>query len=156
MNLIILRGKTGTGKSSLQNAIVETFKFTKVEIDEIKIKKYGTTTICKPPIDFKEAGSLAEEYLLSGQNVIVEEAFLSKQHIQYLLQGFKNSQPAIIYIRLECSKETALKRKSDILNSETINFQHRRPIESIEGELTFDTDKLSTKDIINAIRDKII
>lgn len=156
MRLIILRGKTGSGKSTLQDLIVKTFHYEKVEIDEIKIKKYGTTTQCNPAVDFKEAGLLAKGLLLNGHNVVVEEAFLEQTHIQYLLQGLENVVPSTTYIRLECSEPTAMTRKSGTLNNRTIQFQHGRPIENIDGELIFNTDNSTSEDIIEAIRDKLI
>lgn len=156
MKLIILRGKTGSGKSTLQDLIVSTFQYKKVVIDDIKMKKYGTTAQCKPEIDFKEAGSIARELLLNGHNVIVEEAFLEQTHLSYFLQGLENETPSIIYIRLECSESTAMTRKLGILNTQTINFQHSRPVDNIDGELIFNTDTLTSGNILDAIRDKII
>lgn len=156
MRLIILRGKTGSGKSTLQDLIVKTFQYKKVEIDEIKIKKYGTTTQCNPAVDFKEAGLIAKGLLLNGHNVVVEEAFLEKAHVDYLLQGLENLATLTIYIRLECSEPTAMTRKSETLNNRTIQFQYGRPIDNIDGELIFNTDNSTSEDIIEEIRDKLI
>ncbi len=155
MKLIILRGKTGTGKSTLLELIEQNFQYRKVEIDEIKMKKYGTTKVCNPPVDFKEAGLIAKGLLLNGHNVVVEEAFLSQSHIQYLLQDLANVIPTTIYIRLECSEETAITRKSNVLDLATIHSQHIRSIDNVVGEIIFNTDKLTSEDIINGIRDMV-
>ena len=55
--VIIIRGKTGSGKTRLLSAIRKVFlHFKSLEIDSIKIKKYNTTTKCDPQVDFPEAG----------------------------------------------------------------------------------------------------
>jgi predicted kinase len=157
MKLIILRGKIGSGKTTLQNLIVKTFHFEKVEIDEIKIRKYGTTKTCVPSVDFKEAGLLAKRLLLDGHNVVVEEAFLQLGHIQFLLEGLENVKPSIIYIRLECSEPTAMNRKIGTLDLDkhTILGQLGRPVDNIDGELLFNTDISTSENIIEAIRDRL-
>jgi predicted kinase len=151
MKLIILRGKTGSGKSTLQNLIVGELNYVKVEIDEIKVRKYGTTTRCNPPIDFKEAGLIAKGLLTNGHNVVVEEAFLELSHIQYFLRGLENLTPSIFYVRLECSEETSMNRKRGILDDRVVHSQHLRSVEDIDGELIFNTDKSTVEDTLQSI-----
>lgn len=157
--LVLVRGLTGTGKSLLSNHLIDrnNLNITKLEIDDIKRRKYGTTTKCKPEVDFQEAGAQAAELLKKGINVIVEEAFCTKAHIGFFLKGanINISDPKLLVIRLKCSVETSIKRKKGQLDPQIIRGQYSRIVEDIENEIVFDTENYSIKEIADKIIKRI-
>lgn len=158
--LVLIRGLTGTGKSTLLDHVVNRndLNMKKLEIDEIKIKKYGTTTKCNPQVDFPEAGREARGLLGKGFGVVVAEAFCSRIHTGYFLSGAKMSvsDPGLLIVRLECSIETAIYRKKGQLGPQTIRQQYGRPFENIEGEMVVDSEKCRIGEIADAVAKRVI
>ncbi len=158
--LVLIRGLTGTGKSTLLDHVVDKddLNMEKLEIDEIKTKKYGTTTKCCPQVDFPEAGREARRLLEKGFDVVVAEAFCSRSHIDYFLSGAKMSvsDPELLIVRLECSIETAMQRKKGQLDPQTIRQQYARSFENIEGEMVVDSEKCRTEQITDVVARRII
>lgn len=157
--LVLIRGLTGTGKSALLDHMVnrDDLNVKKLEIDEIKMKKYGTTTKCNPQVDFREAGREARELLGKGFGVVVAEAFCNAAHIDYFLSGAKMSvsDPGLLIVRLECSIETAMHRKKRQLDPQTIRQQYRRPFENMEGEMVVDSEKHCIAEIADAVTKRV-
>jgi hypothetical protein len=65
--------------------------------------------------------------------------------------GIENVMPTIIYIRLECSVDTAISRKSSDLEIGRIRAEHNRQIDNVAGELIFNTDALLLGEVVNEI-----
>lgn len=154
MNIIIIRGLTGTGKTTLLREIVSKFNFEKVEIDDIKREKYNTTEKCNPEEDYPEAGKRTKELVNSDKNVVIEEPFTDLKHIDLFKQGFDEiDKHNIIYIFLKTSLSTAIERKKGILNPHLVKAIYTADIkvDQISGELIFDTDKIGTEEIIKKL-----
>lgn len=158
--LVLIRGLTGTGKSTLLDHVAhrDDLNMKKLEIDEIKRKKHGTTTKCDPQVDFPEAGRKARGLLGKGFGVVVEEAFCNRIHIGYFLSGAKMSisDPGLLIVRLECSIETAMSRKKGQLGPQAIRQQYGRPFEDIEGEMVVDSERYRTEEIADAVAKRVI
>ena len=158
--LVLIRGLTGSGKSTLLDHLVsrDDLNMKKLEIDEIKIKTYGTTTKCNPQVDFPEAGHKAKGLLEKGFGVAAGEAFCSRTHIDYFLSGAKVSvsDPRLLIVTLECSLETAICRKKGQLGLQAIRQQYRRPFESIEGEMVIDSEKYRSEEISDAVAKRVV
>ena len=150
VKLIILRGKTGTGKSTLLSQIEKQLQFKKIEIDDIKIRNHKSVFKCVPEIDFKDAGKEASVLLKKGFNVVVEEAFITLDHLNYFLDEIEKNSTEIVYIRLECSLQKAILRKTS-LRSKIVTNQFLRKTENIAGELIFNTDNLTPELIVDHI-----
>jgi len=129
----------------------------KIEIDEIKRQKYGTTAKCRPEVDFEEAGKQAAEFLRNGINVAVEEAFCDKAHIDFALKGanMDASDPRLLIIRLECSVGTAMERKKEQLDPRIVGEQYCRVVEDVEDEIAFDTEEYCIEEIADTIVKRI-
>jgi hypothetical protein len=138
--LIVVRGRTGAGKTSLLTFIKNEFQFYEIEIDRIKIRNHGSVFRCVPQVDFKEAGIEAKRVLNDGANVVVEEAFLSLEHLGFFMAGAQEAASKVIVIRLECSLETALARKKGVLPPKMVEIQYGRPVESVDGENIVNTE----------------
>lgn len=158
--LVLIRGLTGTGKSTLLDHVAnrDDLNMKKLEIDKIKVKKYGRTTKCNPQVDFPEAGREARGLLGKGFGVVVAEAFCSGTHIGYFLSGAKMSvsDPRLLIVTLECSIETAMHRKKGQLSLQTIRQQYGRPFENIEGEMVIDSEKCRIEEIADAVAKRVI
>jgi len=50
-----------------------------IEVDELKIRQYGTSEKCYPSRGFPAAGRQAREFLNSGFHTFIIEAFAEKQ-----------------------------------------------------------------------------
>ncbi len=158
--LVLVRGLTGTGKSTLVDHVTSRndLNMRKLEIDEIKKRKYGNTTECNPQVDFREAGREARGLLVEGYGVAVEEAFCSMEHIGYFLSGAKVSvsDRELLIVRLKCSIKTAVQRKKEQLDPQTIRQQYGRSFENIEGEMVFDSEKCHPEQIADAVAERIV
>lgn len=151
--IFIIRGKTGSGKTKLLDKIFKEFKFKKISLDEIKkeIPKMPNRT----KTIFKEAGIRADELLKQGCNIVVEEAFLDKEHLKSFFQMIEEKERYVIkYILLECSLETAVLRKNNLI-PKIIQHQFSKQLDEIEDELIFNTDKMSTDEVFNQIKKQI-
>ena len=92
-SLVLIRGLTGTGKSALLNHLIgrDDLNIKKLEVDDIKRKKYGTTTRCNPKVDSQDAGKQAREILRNGFSVaIMDERSLSLKHTWISCMNFIN------------------------------------------------------------------
>ena len=158
MKIVIIRGLTGSGKTTLVNAIVTNFDYEKVEIDDIKRAKYGTTEKCNPKDDFPEAGRHAKELADQGKNVVIEEAFTDISHIELFKEGFQDiDKHEVIFIFLNTSLETALIRKEGVLRPHLIKtiYNTVTEVDSIEGEFVFNTDEVEIREMVSSLTDRL-
>jgi len=155
MKVIIIRGLTGAGKTELLNKIVETYHFKKVEADDYKRKKYGTTERFDAVNDLPEVGKIAKSLVDQGNNVVIEETFTDLKHIDFFKKGFEEfDSHEVTYIYLKCSLETALKRKKDSVKASTIKSAYKEVTDPILGQLEYDTDTISTDSILTDLKRK--
>lgn len=154
--LIILRGTTGSGKTTVADEIrclIPSIAI--VEVDDIKMMKYATTTRCEPSTDFPEAGRKAKEYLDQDIDVVIIEPFVERNHYLLMLQGAKLTEDSldVIPIWLNCTEVTALKRKDGVLPQEVVRQQFQRYARRYQprGELVLSTDDQLVTQIARAI-----
>ena len=155
-SLIILRGITGAGKSTLgrrlgshlDNCIV-------LELDDVKVERYGKTTICEPVSDFPAFGKSAKVHLDAGKTVVAIEAFIDRQHIDWFLTavGLQMTDPRIRAVWLNCSEHTSILRKQSALDADCVRGQHLRLANRhrISGELMLDTTALTTDQVFEQV-----
>ena len=156
-HLLIIRGKIGSGKSTLASSLAGQIHPSRIfEIDNLKIEKYGTTERCVPIIDFKSVGHQVKTTLDQGVHAIVVEPLYRKKHFHYFLEavGVREDAKNLSIIWLNCSLETALKRKGHQHNKLTIFlqfltyiFRYRPDNEEVFDMESIPCEKL-TKDLV--------
>ncbi len=155
-SLLILRGAMGAGKSAVARKLQELCSGLRVmEIDDLKVKKYGTATKCDPSKDFPEAGHCARAELERGSNVAVVEPLCEFSHLKSLLDatGHTEDSPDVHIVWLDCSLSTALTRKGNEFSQHQINTQHRRYKNRYRPrrEVIISTDEQSVDDVAGQI-----
>jgi len=148
--LILLRGTVGSGKTSVARILAELRPELKVvEVDDIKIEKYGTTVECIPSRDFPEAGRRAMSHLKRGFHAVVIEAFCDLDHINYVLAESERRLDStdVTMIWMNCTESTAVARKES-LSAGTVHEQFKRYGTRYvhPGELSIDTDNLDAEE----------
>lgn len=154
--LIFIRGAIGSGKTSVAHKLKHQYpEIELIEIDQIKIEKYGNPTICCPNQDFPEAGRRARTFLDQVRNVIVIEPLCEIDHYHYVLEATGKSEDSgdVISIWLDCTLATSLERKSDSFSDNIIRSQYTRyPDRYVpRGELIIHTDNLSISEVADQI-----
>ena len=156
--LILLRGTIGSGKTSVSKELKRICPETElIEIDDIKLEKYGTTIKCDPIVDFREAGERAGPLLSWGLNVVVVEPLCEKDHYRYVLEAANKAEDStdVIPVWLECSMPIAIKRKSKDLSENIIRCQFCRYTNRYrpKNELIIDTESKSIGRVAKQIYD---
>lgn len=154
--LLLLRGAMAAGKSSVAAKLRNTHtRFAFIELDEIRLQKYGAAERCNPMIDFLEAGKLARRAMDTGMNAAVIDALPEKALVELLLEGAMliNDPGRVSAVWLQCSIDTALCRKEDLYSRAVIEAQHRRYVnrEQMKGELVIDTDEASVDEVTTQV-----
>jgi hypothetical protein len=124
-----LRGAIGSGKSSVAARIKAlTPSVDIIEVDDVKRRKYGTSTRCNPPIDFPEAGRQAKLSLIAGRDAIVVEPLCEREHVLWVVggAGLEMGSADLRAVWLDCDLKTSLERKADGLPAAVIRQQHDR------------------------------
>ena len=127
--LVFLRGAVGAGKTSVARLIPELCNDVRtIDVDELKIHRYGTSEKCCPYRDFPAAGAQAREFLDSGFHTFIIEAFAEKLYIDLCINetGRKLSDRSVFTVWLSCGLPTSLERKGGELSERTIRYQHAR------------------------------
>jgi len=155
-HILLLRGATGAGKSAAARWLcAHRPGVSLIEIDDIRIRKYGSTAICDPPVNFPEAGRAASDEFAAGHDVIVAEAFCDRQHLDWVLgpMDLTLDSPQVSVVWLECGAGTSLARKGRVLAPEVIRIQHGRYSSRFcfPGEALINTDALSIEQIARQI-----
>lgn len=145
--IIIIRGKTGGGKTTLVNRVSDEFGFDKLIIDEIK----NTVPRDDSWVEnlFKKAGSIVDGKLKNGKNVVVEEAFLDGKNFDDFFGMIDSVDEHEVYcVRLECSEGESVKRKTD-LSAQKVAGQFRRTTDAIDNlkEFVINTEDKSKEDV---------
>ena len=154
--LLLLRGATGSGKSSVAARVKSRYPDVEViEVDDIKLRKYGTTVQCNPDEDFPEAGRRAADSLAAGRPTVVVETFRDEEHLRSVLStaGLDLDSPNVCVAWLECSLDTSLHRKAAALSPETIRHEHTRCSERfhVQGEHVINTDSADPSDLASRL-----
>jgi shikimate kinase len=155
--LVVLRGVAGTGKSTVAKLVASALEgdYRVLELDNIKIERYGTTTKCRPKEDFPKLGQDAHRLLQRGINVVAVEAFVDREHVEWFLQkaGRSSISPGTFFVWLDCNVETAIQRKADVLTPEVVKGQHARLSRRhrITGELTIETSNRTPEEVAQTI-----
>jgi hypothetical protein len=122
-----------------------------LEVDDLKILRYGTTEQCHPLEDFPAAGRWAKHYLDKGTDVILVEPFISKSDLTLVLTSADRllGSDAVSCVWLQCTLETALSRKARDHAEDVIRAQHDRCSHryNVPGETTICTDSRSPTEI---------
>lgn len=154
--LIILRGCTGAGKSSVAKSMAGIIpSLAVVEVDDIKMRRHGTTTICNPDVDFPEAGKIARAYLDNGLDVVIVEPFVSPEWYQQMLDGagMTEDSPGTLSVWLACTETNAIIRKAGELSPDIVKqqFQSYPSRYKPENELVILTDDVPVSKVTEEI-----
>jgi len=93
-----------------------------------------------------------------GKNVVIEEPFTELRHLELFKKGFNDIEKYdVIFIFLETSLQTAIKRKKDRLKPELVKaiYNSKNKAASINGEHIFNTDEVNIDTIVSRIEDKL-
>ena len=152
--LIVLRGITGAGKSTVGRSLAG-HGFSVLELDDVKMEKYGTRTKCIPAEDFPSFGRQVRSHLEAGRDVVAVEAFVDLEHIDWFLRnaGKQLQDPDVSVVWLECSVQCSVERKPGALRERTVRWQHSRipGRYQVPAELCLHTDTMPVPDIVGAI-----
>jgi adenylylsulfate kinase-like enzyme len=155
--LIVLRGTVGAGKTTVAEELMDTNDNMRImEVDDIKIRKYGSTMECNPEEDFREAGIQAKKLLDQGHDVVVIEPFCEALHYQYFLASAQLPEDSeyVIPIWLDCDLANSLSRKKQEIPEQMIRLLHQwYPKRYIpEDELHINTDNISKEEVVATIK----
>lgn len=150
--LVILRGVIGAGKTSVARAIQCLRHDVKiVDVDDSKVRYYGTTEKCNPRRDFPEAGRQARGYLEDGFHTFIIEAFAEKTFVDLSVNetGRNLGDANVVTVWLSCELKTSLQRKGDTVSESMIRHQHARYSGRYrpQGEIVVHTDSLTLDDV---------
>jgi len=115
MKLVLLRGCTRAGKSTVLRLLAQSAGIATLEMDAYKRAKYGSAAACNPHIDFPAIGKEAKRLLRGHRAVVVEESFVDKPHVAAVARwaGFDLDSPALLLVWLDLTLAEALQRKLD-------------------------------------------
>lgn len=153
MTLIILRGLTGSGKSTVAGKLLERHSgIVEIGIDSIRNKENATESYC-----FPEAGRRAKKALDDGVTVIVHDAFDNGRHVDMFLQptGLSLEEESVFVFRLECTKEEALERNLKKPDLEVKRWQteqqYEKTVAKLPGEVIISTSEKSADQVVDEI-----
>lgn len=153
---MILRGAIGAGKTSVARTIKDLRKDVMiVEVDDSKVRRYGTSERCDPYHDFPEAGRHARTMLDRGFHTFVIEAFPEKLYVDLCMNetGRKLDDANVEIVWLSCALQTSLKRKCGEISEGVIRYQHTRYRSRYRpaGEIEIETDDVDANDVVRAL-----
>lgn len=104
--IVVLRGITSAGKSTLMKKLEKELGFKTIEHDKIEQK------IKNAPELHKTMGQLAKKWFDNGEKVVVEGPFQTQDRLDvfYKNLGLSSEDENVIPIQLVCSRETGLDR----------------------------------------------
>jgi shikimate kinase len=153
---VVLRGAVGAGKTCVARTIKDLRNDVKiVDVDDSKVRRYGTSERCNPDHDFPEAGRRARTLLDRGFHTFVIEAFAEKGYVDLCMKetGRKLSDTNVAIVWLSCALETSLKRKRGEIAEGVIRYQHKRYRRRYRpaGEIEIETDHVDADDVVRAL-----
>ena len=156
-HLLILRGAIGAGKTSVAAELVRRRpEVAVVEVDDLKVFRHGTTSVCVPHVEFPDAGRLARETLDAGRLTVVIEPLCDPSHLALVLDavGRREGSPDVSFVWLECSRETSLSRTKDLFPPQVVDDQFARYPARCQpvGEKVIRTDGRSVAQVADAVQ----
>lgn len=150
--LIILRGASGGGKSSVGAALKKLRPNLEIlEIDDLKRAAYGSAAKCVPSVDYPKAGALARRHLDLGRDTVVIEPLCDRWHLRSVLSaaGRFTRSPDVLLIWLECSLPVAVERKRGKQDSAFVEWHHRPVVkrDRPRGEVVIDSEQYTPEEI---------
>lgn len=164
--LIIVRGPTKSGKSSIIQELCKQLDFKAVYIDEIG-KKIPREPFGHEPLHWARYGYILCEaynkivtYFKNDQDVILEEAFAEHPYIDCLLhlvvnQLKKEYELEELVFFIWCPVDVALERNPNskqVQPEELIRHQHDRFIEGNDFGIKIDTSSMSLRKAVVIIK----
>lgn len=133
--LIILRGLTGSGKSTVAGILSKTYsEIVVIDVDKIR-EENATESHC-----FSKAGRQAKTALDKGATVVVHDAFDNRAHVEMFLEptGLSLMCAAVYVVRLKCTKDEAHERNRDKPDHKVESWQteqeYRKDVDELQGE----------------------
>jgi len=153
MALVILRGLTGSGKSTVATILAKRYtRIVEIGIDKIRNNENATESYC-----FPEAGRRAKRLLEEGVTVIVHDAFDNQKHVEMFLEptGLSLADNSVYVFRLQCTKGEAMERNSRKTDPEIKPWQteqeYRKVVEKLPGEVIILTSNKSACQVADDI-----
>lgn len=156
MALVILRGLTGLGKSTIATMLAKRHpRVVEIGIDKIR-EENATESYC-----FPEAGRRTKCQLEKGFTVIVHDAFYNKEYVKMFLEptGISLTDNSVCFFRLECAKDEAIERNSTKTDPEVKLWQtereYRKVMKNLPCEVIISTSDKSACQVADDIARQI-
>ena len=152
MTLIILRGLTGSGKSTVATILANRYSHV-VEIGIDKIREENATESCC----FPEAGRRTKCQLEKGFAVIVHDAFYNQKYLKMFLNptGLSLTDNSVHVFRFECGMDEAIERSRKKTDPEVkpqqVKEQYLKTMENLPYEVIISTSDKSENRVADDI-----
>lgn len=152
MALVILRGLTGSGKSTVATILTKRHaRIVEIGIDKIR-EENPRESYCFPGV-----GRRAKCLLGEGVTVIVHDAFDNQKHAEMFLKpkGLSLADNSVYVFRLQCTKGEAIERNSGKTDPEVELWQteqeYRKVVEELSCEVIISTSNKSACQVADDI-----
>lgn len=156
--LLFLRGTMGSGKSSVAASLQKSIANSLVlEVDHMKETPVGgDAPACDPSTLFPAVGRAAASSFSNEKSLtVIVEPLVEQSHIQWILDPFHTQpvRPQIRFVWLECSMETAVKRKCPPFARSVIEVQYSRYESRFvpRRELIVNTDAIAIPAVVKKV-----
>lgn len=152
--IIILRGQTGSGKSTAIVGLIANNDLNLVEIEIDVIKEFFKSEISDPKTVLTIAGLVTRDIFQHKKtSVVIEGAFDEKIKLDTFMDalGKDTNDMDVVVIKLTCNEDTSIRRKYGILTERTVIGQCKKDMFDITGEIKIDTDKYDKQETLELI-----
>lgn len=160
--VLILRGPSGVGKSTISRLIKEALGVNWVVIDVDALKHYvplkegNTNRAERTTIAHDVSKFFTKELYTKGYNVVLEEMYRQK-HNDELIEYLEKNHMRYLKVFLAASLGTLLRRSKDreknVPEEETIRLY--KETQPLDGDFIIDTDKFNSESAAQQIVSKI-
>lgn len=155
-HLLILRGATGAGKSTVAAAMLRLRpQIQIIEVDDLKRAAHGRAAICVPDLDYPKAGNLARGFLHRGIDTVVVEPLIDRWHLRSIIvgAGCRPQSRGVSIVWLECSLATAMARKRGRLDPAVVEGHHQPVMlrDRPRGEIVVDSERSTAEEIAHLL-----